>query len=114
MLKAGNSDAFFREKCLTKNNITAVGVLKLLNRRKNLYMPSVIASDDIEQAQFTTPLLTTVHLPREDMGKFALWLLLDRMNNGHKAVARMELECKLVVRSSCTPAQENGWSDYCI
>ena len=54
----------------------------------------MIASDDIEQAQFTTPMLTTVHLPKEDMGKFALWLLLDRINNGHKAVTRMELECK--------------------
>lgn len=96
------------------NDITAVGVLKLLSRKKNLYMPSVIASDDIEQAQFTSPMLTTVHLPREDMGKFALWLLLDRINNGHKAVARMELECTLMVRSSCTLAQENGWSDYCI
>ena len=96
------------------NDITAVGVLKLLSHRKNIYMPSVIASDDIEQAQFTTPMLTTVHLPKEDMGKFALWLLLDRINNGHKAVTRMELECKLMVRSSCTSAQENGWSDYCI
>lgn len=48
------------------------------------------------------------------MGKFALWLLLDRINNGHKAVTRMELECKLMVRSSCTSAQKNGWSDYCI
>lgn len=96
------------------NDITAVGVLKLLSRRKNIYMPSVIASDDIEQAQFTSPMLTTVHLPKEDMGKFALWLLLDRINNGHKAVTRMELECKLMVRSSCTSAQENGWSDYCI
>ena len=96
------------------NDITAVGVLKLLSRRKNIYMPSVIASDDIEQAQFTSPMLTTVHLPKEDMGKFALWLLMDRINNGHKAVTRMELECKLMVRSSCTSAQENGWSDYCI
>lgn len=96
------------------NDITAVGVLKLLSRRKNLYMPSVIASDDIEQSQFTSPMLTTVHLPKEDMGKFAIWLLLDRMNHGHKAVARMELECKLMIRGSCTPAQENGWSDYCI
>ncbi len=96
------------------NDITAVGVLKLLSRRKNIYMPSVIASDDIEQAQFTTPMLTTVHLPKEDMGKFALWLLLDWINNGHKAVTRMELECKLMVRSSCTSVQENGWSDYCI
>ena len=26
----------------------------------------------------------------------------------------LELECKLMVRSSCTSAQENGWSDYCI
>lgn len=48
------------------------------------------------------------------MGKFALWLLLDRINNGYKAVTRMELECKLMVRSSGTSAQENGWSDYCI
>ena len=34
-------------------------------------MPSIISSDDIQEAQFTKPMLTTVSLPKEDMGKFA-------------------------------------------
>ena len=42
-------------------------------------MPSIISSDDIQEAQFTKPMLTTVSLPKEDMGKFALYLLLDRL-----------------------------------
>ena len=29
-----------------------------------------------------------------ELRKFALWLLLDRINNGHKAVTRMELDRK--------------------
>lgn len=27
MLKTGNSDAFFREKCLTKNNLEELGII---------------------------------------------------------------------------------------
>lgn len=96
------------------NDITAVGVLKSLARRKNLYRPSVIASDDILEAQFTSPMLTTIHVPREDMGKFALYLLLDRIRKGHKAAAKLELECRLVERESCAAVQESGWSDYYI
>lgn len=85
------------------NDITAIGMLKYLNQNKNRYLalPSIVASDDIEQAQFTKPMLTTVSLPKKEMGKFAMYLLVDRMKNGHSSVVRTELEGKLMIRSSC-------------
>lgn len=97
------------------NDITAVGMLKCLNTFKNrYYMPSIISSDDIELAQYTSPMLTTVRLPKEEMGKFALYLLVDRMQGGHKGVVRVELEGKLMIRDSCTTVEESKWSDYYI
>ena len=84
------------------NDIIAVGMLKYL-QIGSYYgsRPSIISSDDIEIAQFTTPMLTTVHLPKRDMAKCAIWMLLDRLNRGHEAVIHMEMCCKLMVRSSC-------------
>ena len=97
------------------NDITAVGMLKYLSKKKNrYYMPSIIASDDIDEAQFTQPMLTTVRLPKEEMGRFALYMLMDRIRNGHKSVVRTELEGKLIIRNSCSSAEESEWSDYCI
>lgn len=63
-------------------------------------MPSIIASDDIEEAQNTRPMLTTVQLPKENMAMFAVYLLLDRMKSGHSEVVRIELEGKLMSRNS--------------
>lgn len=97
------------------NDITAIGMIKCLNTyRKSYYIPSIIASDDIEEAQNTKPMLTTVRLPKEDMGKFALYLLVDRMSGGHKTVTKMELEGRLMIRNSCTSPSNSTWSDYCI
>ncbi len=97
------------------NDITAIGMLKCLNKFKNrYYMPSIVSSDDIEQAQYTNPMLTTVRLPKDEMGKFAVYLLQDRMKGGHKSVIRTELEGKLMKRNSCTPVEKSMWSDYCI
>lgn len=62
-------------------------------------------------------MLTTVRLPKEEMGKFALYLLLDRIRGGHTGVARIEVEGKLVNRSSCSAYYGNDWPDwsgYCI
>jgi DNA-binding LacI/PurR family transcriptional regulator len=77
-------------------------------------VPSIISSDDIDEAQYTKPMLTTVRLPREEMGKFALNLLVDRMRGGHKSVVKMELEGKLIIRDSCASVEESRWSDYVI
>lgn len=89
------------------NDITAIGMIKCLNKFKNrYYAPSIISSDDIEQAQCTNPMLTTVRLPKDEMGKFALYLLLDRMKGGHQSVVRTELEGKLMVRNSCNECSD--------
>lgn len=97
------------------NDITAIGMLKCLNKFKHFYYkPSIIASDDIEEAQYSKPMLTTVRLPKEEMGKFALYLLLDRILGEHKSIVRLELEGKLVVRNSCTEIEHGGWVEYYI
>lgn len=86
------------------NDIIAVGMLKYLQLQgKHFPHPSIISSDDINAAQLTKPMLTTVHLPKEDMAKCAIWLLLDRLRGGHKAVIQMDIRCQLMVRSSCQP-----------
>ncbi len=90
------------------NDITAIGMLKALEKSKNKYLNlSIISSDDIEQAQFTRPMLTTVALPKVEMGRFAVYLLLDRIGGKHDSITTMELEGRLVVRESCTDAPEH-------
>ena len=83
------------------NDIIAVGMIKCLtlNRYRGRKI-AIIASDDIEQAQEITPMLTTIALPKSDMGRFAVQILLDRIDGGHSAVASMELATRLMVRES--------------
>lgn len=97
------------------NDITAIGALKCLNTFKNhYYSPSIISSDDISEAQYSKPMLTTVGLPKEEMGRLAIKLLLDRIRGEHSSIVRMELEGKLVIRQSCTPVEESHWCEYYI
>lgn len=84
------------------NDSSAIGMIRCLSDFKGRgYRPAIIASDDIAQAQETVPMLTTVRLPVDEMGHLAMSLLLDRMNKGHTAMTRIELEGRLVVRNSC-------------
>lgn len=83
------------------NDITAIGMLKGLRQFQGYsYTPSIISSDGIEAGETCTPMLSTVQLPKENMAKFAIYLLLDRIRNGHTEVVRMELEGQLMVRMS--------------
>lgn len=97
------------------NDIIAVGMLKCLNKAKNhYYSPSIISSDDIEEARYTNPMLTTVHLPIQEMARYTLQILLDRINGGHKSILRMEIECALVVRESCSRVENAMECEYYI
>ena len=83
------------------NDILAIGMLKYLAQSKNWYYhPSVISSDNIVESQYTTPMLTTVSLPKAEMAHLAIQILTDRMNGGHKAVVKTELQSTLVIRQS--------------
>ena len=95
------------------NDVTAVSLLwALQNMRGRYYTPSVIASDDIEEGQRTSPMLTTVRLFKEDMGRHAMYLLLDRLQGGHEGIIRMDVQPQLVVRGSTARADADGWFQY--
>jgi DNA-binding LacI/PurR family transcriptional regulator len=47
------------------------------------------------------------------MGKFAVMLLIDRINTGHKSVITMEFEAKLMKRESAMSLYDMGM-DYSI
>ena len=97
------------------NDITAIGMLKCLNRYSSiLYRPSIISCDDIEEGQFIKPMLSTVQLPKENMARFALFVLLDRIRGGHKEVIRIELERKLLLRSSYCRVEDVSQPEYYI
>ena len=48
------------------------------------------------------------------MGKFALYLLIDRLSGGHKGIVRTELEGKLMIRESCTLVENANRMEYYI
>jgi DNA-binding LacI/PurR family transcriptional regulator len=84
------------------NDITAVGALRALaemgRRRPKI---AVVSIDNIDLAQQTRPLLTTINIPREDMAHMAVNVLLDRIGRGHREHVRVEFPCRLVRRLSC-------------
>lgn len=85
------------------NDITAIGVLNALKaNKKRGYLPSVISIDNIYLSQKTTPMLTTVDIPKKEMAHLAVTLLLDRRAGRHRENVRIELPCHLIERESCT------------
>nr|MBP3599321.1 LacI family DNA-binding transcriptional regulator [Eubacterium sp.] len=84
------------------NDATALGVLRALKQHKKRgYLPSIISIDNILDSQNTTPMLTTIDIPKKEMGHLALTLLLDRKKEAHRENIRVELPCRLIVRESC-------------
>jgi DNA-binding LacI/PurR family transcriptional regulator len=97
------------------NDILAIGMLKCLSKRRNrFYIPSIISSDNIAEGEYTTPMLTTVSLPKQEMVRFAIILMLDRIQGGHKIISRVEMEGTLIVRESCRSADELTEPEYYI
>ena len=62
---------------------------------------AVISMDDIDIAQYISPMLTTMHIPIEEMGRMTAKLLIDRINNGHTLPMKLSLPYYLAKRESC-------------
>ena len=94
---------------LCANDVSAAGALRALreHRFSDRRKISIISIDNIEEAQSTRPMLTTVHIPRRDMAHMALQVLTDRIRRGHTEKMRVEFPCQIVERESVYKNQIN-------
>lgn len=86
------------------NDISAFGVLRIL-REKHIRVPgdiSIVGLNDIESVRYLDPMLTTVHVPLEEMGKHAAKLLIDRVEGEHRVHVKTLFPSELVLRDSCS------------
>jgi LacI family transcriptional regulator len=84
------------------NDLVAVGVLQAavdLGRRVPDDL-AVVGYDDIPLADLVTPPLTTCHVPRRELGEWAMRFLLDQIENVLGQRDRIVLRPELVVRGS--------------
>ncbi|MFP9228745.1 LacI family DNA-binding transcriptional regulator [Pectobacterium cacticida] len=87
---------------LCANDSLAIGAISALNRL-GVRVPediSVMGMNDLPQAEFTQPALTTVHLPVQEIGVVALELLQDMIAGTVQIPRRIELACSLIERKS--------------
>ena len=80
------------------SDLTALGAMQTLAER-GLRVPedvAVVGFDDVREALFTTPALTTVRQPIDDLGRTMARVLLDRISGGRRA------------RTTCCPSSWCG------
>lgn len=85
------------------NDFNAIGALRAAHEC-NLAIPgdiSIIGFDDIPQAQFTCPSLTTIRQPKQEMGRHGAELLIElALNEIPPDVNEQPLEVELIIRES--------------
>ena len=90
------------------NDTIAIGVL-LACREQGIAVPqalSVIGFDDIEMGQYLTPPLTTIHQPKASLGRTAMRMLLDLLDE--RPAQSYVLSPSLVTRGSTMQRIEDG------
>jgi len=65
---------------------------------------SIIGFDDIPQAAFTCPALTTIFQPKLEMGREGVALLLEEINEPTNPIKKkISLPVKLIIRETTAP-----------
>ncbi|HEX7048888.1 MAG TPA: LacI family DNA-binding transcriptional regulator [Longimicrobiales bacterium] len=103
----------FRPTAITcVNDFMAMGVIRELHAQR-IAVPddiSVTGFDNIGLAEFIAPALTTVHIPREEIGHLITEALIPsrrgRQERGHEVL----LETELVVRESTAPSAAHSFA----
>ena len=84
------------------NDATAIGVMQCL-KNKGIEIPdriSVIGFDDVEADLFIDPPLTTIRVPKLEMGTEAIQLILRIINNKNIKAKKILVPVELIVRKS--------------
>ncbi|MTH54135.1 substrate-binding domain-containing protein [Bacillus mangrovi] len=84
-------------------DLLAIGAMEAI-KKAGLTVPediSVIGFDDIEMAEFLSPKLTTVKQDTDEIGKQAVHLLVNQMNQKKKSLMSEMVPVTLIERESC-------------
>ena len=84
------------------NDLMAIGAMRAISEQ-GLGIPgdvAVVGFDDIALASYTNPRLTTVAQPRQEMGRLAAELLIERVRDNDRPFQRQLLETRLIIRQS--------------
>lgn len=85
------------------NDLMAIGAMMAI-KEKGLRIPEDIALvgyDDIPEASHISPALTTIQLPKKQLGQKAVEILLNRLQGKQDLSLKNVLPTKLIVRQSC-------------
>ncbi len=91
------------------NDTTALGVLRAVTKQ-GLRVPhdiSIVGFDDIESSAFVSPSITTIHVPKSELGRHAVQILLDRLGHPRSYNLEMSIPFRLEKReSTCEVSHE--------
>lgn len=94
---------------LAYNDISAIGAMRAFDEAglKVGRDVSVIGVDDIIEAAFSKPSLTTVRQPLEKMGQIAAETLIERIETEKQFPSDIAIEPELVIRDSTGPVRQS-------
>lgn len=93
------------------NDQMAIGAMRAI-LDKGLQIPqdiAIIGYDDNFPTTLVSPSLSSIHVPKEDMGKSAVDLLFRRLEDPDATRMQIRLTGSLVVRSSTDPKAKSDW-----
>ncbi|WP_026973032.1 substrate-binding domain-containing protein [Aliagarivorans marinus] len=89
------------------NDLIALGVIRAANEA-GIRVPeqlSIVGYDDIPQAEFFSPSLSTIRQPVEQLASEAIELLMQRVAQPHRDKQTLKLRSQLISRSSVLASQ---------
>ncbi len=87
------------------NDVIALGVIRAIHEA-GLRIPndiSLVGFDDIEFASIANPALTTIAVPKYEIGRAAIEVLIKLANDRNGSPEHRRFDVKLVERESCRP-----------
>ncbi len=97
------SDGMIFTAVFCANDISSLGIYRALKKHR-LSVPrdvSVIGLNDMEYVRYISPMLTSIQVPLEELGRHAAKILIDRIENGHSLPVKLLLPSEVIVRESC-------------
>ncbi len=81
----------------------AIGVIRAA-KENNVSIPkdiAIVGMDNIKMAQYLTPSLTTINVPKKDLSSLAIKMLIDRIEGKSSSVSIVEMPFDIIIRESC-------------